>query len=172
MKRTAPRPIYLDHQAATPLDERVLDEMLPYLTSEFGNPSSSHAYGRAAARAIGAARRQVADLIGATGEREVVFTSGGTESDNLALQGTFTARRDADPRRTRLLVSTVEHHAVLDCVDFLAAHEGAKVTWLEADGSGGWTELTLATVDDTATLAPTPPTLREGLLKLTGGVDA
>jgi cysteine desulfurase len=66
----------------------------------------------------------------------VLFTSGGTESDNLAVKGTFWARRDADPRRVRLLVSAVEHHAVLDCVDYLEAHEGAKVTWLEVDSVG------------------------------------
>jgi cysteine desulfurase len=67
---------------------------------------------------------------------EVVFTSGGTESDNLAVQGTYAARRDADPRRVRLLVSSVEHHAVLDCAEFLTAHEGAKVTLLPVDAQG------------------------------------
>jgi cysteine desulfurase len=66
----------------------------------------------------------------------VLFTSGGTESDNLAIKGTFWARRDADHRRVRILVSMVEHHAVIDCVDFLEAHEGAKVTWLEVDHLG------------------------------------
>jgi cysteine desulfurase len=65
-----------------------------------------------------------------------VFTSGGTESDNLAVQGTYAARRDADPRRVRVLAGSVEHHAVLDCVDFLAAHEGAKVNLLDSDGQG------------------------------------
>src|SRR6476619_3023494 len=83
-----------------------------------GNPSSLHRTGRAARRA------------------EVVFTSGGTESDNLAVKGTYWARRDLDPARVRLLVGATEHHAVLDCVDFLVAHEGAKVTWLECTADG------------------------------------
>ncbi|MFE3935250.1 aminotransferase class V-fold PLP-dependent enzyme, partial [Streptomyces goshikiensis] len=68
------RPIYLDHQATTPLDPRVLDEMLPYLTTEYGNPNSAHAYGRAAAKAVATARRQVADLVGAKNPVELVFT--------------------------------------------------------------------------------------------------
>ena len=78
------RPIYLDYQATTPVDPRVVEAMLPYLTSEFGNPSSSHAYGRAAADAIETARGQVAALIGAHPD-EIVFTSSGTESNHLAL---------------------------------------------------------------------------------------
>ena len=66
----------------------------------------------------------------------MVFTGGGTESDNLAVKGIFWARRDADPRRRRVLVSAVEHHAVLDAVEWLADHEGAEVTWLPVDGDG------------------------------------
>ncbi len=100
-----------------------------------GNASSLHTSGRLARRVVEESREAIAHAIGCR-PSEVVFTSGGTESDNLAVQGTYAARRDADPRRTRLLVSTVEHHAVLDCVDFLAAHEGAKVTWLESDELG------------------------------------
>ena len=100
-----------------------------------GNASSLHTSGRQARRVVEESRETIAKALGAR-PSEVLFTSGGTESDNLALKGTFWARRDADPRRVRLLVSAVEHHAVLDCVDFLVAHEGAKVTWLEVDALG------------------------------------
>ncbi len=100
-----------------------------------GNASSLHTSGRVGRRIVEESRETIAQALGAR-PSEVLFTSGGTESDNLAVKGTFLARRDADPRRVRLLVSTVEHHAVLDCVDFLEAHEGAKVTWLEVDDVG------------------------------------
>jgi cysteine desulfurase len=100
-----------------------------------GNPSSLHTSGRSARRVVEESREEIANAVGCR-PSEIVFTSGGTESDNLAVKGTFWARRDADPRRVRLLVSSFEHHAVLDCVDFLVAHEGAKVTWLDCDVSG------------------------------------
>ena len=100
-----------------------------------GNASSLHTSGRQARRSVEESREAIARALGAR-PSEVLFTSGGTESDNLALKGTFWARRDADHRRVRLLVSSVEHHAVLDCVDFLVAHEGAKVTWLDVDELG------------------------------------
>ncbi len=100
-----------------------------------GNPSSLHRTGREARRAVEESREKIARALGAR-PSEVVFTSGGTESDNLAVKGTFWARRDADPARVRLLVGATEHHAVLDCVDFLVAHEGAKVTWLECTAEG------------------------------------
>lgn len=100
-----------------------------------GNPSSLHRVGRAARRTVEESRERIAAAIGAR-PSEVIFTSGGTESDNLALKGTYWARRDADPGRTRLIVASTEHHAVLDCVDFLVAHEGAKVTLLECGMDG------------------------------------
>ena len=100
-----------------------------------GNPSSLHRTGRAARRAVEESREKIARSLGAR-PSEVIFTSGGTESDNLAVKGTYLARRDRDPGRVRLLVSATEHHAVLDCVDFLVAHEGAKVTWLECTPEG------------------------------------
>ncbi|WP_414713744.1 cysteine desulfurase family protein [Segeticoccus sp.] len=100
-----------------------------------GNASSLHGSGRAARRVVEESREQIAGALGAR-PSEVVFTSGGTESDNLALQGAFRARRAADPRRTRLLVSTVEHHAVLDTVEHLVRDEGARVSWLEVDPEG------------------------------------
>ncbi|KRB48510.1 cysteine desulfurase [Terrabacter sp. Root181] len=100
-----------------------------------GNASSLHRTGRAARRAVEESREKIARCLGAR-PSEVVFTSGGTESDNLAVKGTYWARRDRDPARVRLLVGATEHHAVLDCVDFLVAHEGAKVTWLECTPDG------------------------------------
>jgi len=100
-----------------------------------GNASSLHTSGRSARRVVEESREAIAKAVGAR-PSEIVFTGGGTESDNLAIKGTFWARRDADPRRVRLLVSSIEHHAVLDCVDFLVAHEGAKVTWLDCDALG------------------------------------
>ena len=100
-----------------------------------GNASSLHRTGRAARRAVEESREKIARCFGAR-PSEVVFTSGGTESDNLAVKGTYWARRDRDPARVRLLVGATEHHAVLDCVDFLVAHEGAKVTWLECTPDG------------------------------------
>jgi cysteine desulfurase len=127
-------PAYLDHAATTP----VLPEVIEAMTSEMavvGNPSSLHTSGRRARRVVEESRESIALALGAR-PSEVLFTSGGTESDNLAVKGLFHARRDADPRRVRLLVSAVEHHAVLDCVDFLVAHEGAVVTWLGVDSQG------------------------------------
>jgi cysteine desulfurase len=144
---------YLDHAATTPVRPAALEAMTEQL-ARTGNASSLHTSGRLARRVVEESRESIAQAIGCR-PSEVVFTSGGTESDNLAVQGTSTARRDADPRRTRLLVSTVEHHAVLDAVDFLAAHEGAKVTWLEADALGRVTPDTVrrALAEDPASAA-------------------
>ncbi|MDT7572746.1 MAG: cysteine desulfurase [Actinomycetota bacterium] len=100
-----------------------------------GNPSSLHTAGRRARRVVEESRESLARSLGAR-PSEVVFTGGGTESDNLAVKGMFFARRSADPRRTRILASAVEHHAVLDAVEWLVAHEGAQVTWLEVDEVG------------------------------------
>lgn len=102
---------------------------------QLGNASSLHTSGRAARRVVEESRERLAQAVDCR-PSEIVFTSGGTESDNLAMLGTFAARRDGDPRRNRIIVSPVEHHAVLDCVDHLAAHEGAKVTWLPCDSLG------------------------------------
>src|SRR6478672_3008100 len=100
-----------------------------------GNASSLHTSGRLARRVVEESRERIARALGAR-PSEVVFTSGGTESDNLAVAGTWTARRDADPVRIRIVASAIEHHAVLDCVDHLVSHEGAKVSWVEPDASG------------------------------------
>lgn len=101
-----------------------------------GNASSLHTSGRTARRRIEESRELIADKLGAR-PSEVIFTAGGTESDNLAVKGIYRARRDADPRRVRIISSQVEHHAVLDSVDWLVEHEGAQVSWLPtaADGS-------------------------------------
>ena len=116
----------------------MLPEAIEAMTAQMatiGNASSLHTSGRVGRRVVEESREMIAQALGAR-PSEVLFTSGGTESDNLAIKGTFWARRDADPRQVRLLVSTVEHHAVMDCVDFLEAHEGAKVSWLEVDHLG------------------------------------
>jgi cysteine desulfurase len=116
----------------------MLPEAIEAMTAQMaivGNASSLHTSGRRGRQVVEESREAIAQSMGAR-PSEVLFTSGGTESDNLAIKGTFWARRDADPRRVRILVSVVEHHAVLDCVDFLEAHDGAKITWLEVDRVG------------------------------------
>ena len=125
---------YLDHAATSPLRPEALAAMTEAL-GHTGNASSLHASGRAARRVVEESRESVAAALGAR-PSEVVFTSGGTESDNLAVQGLFRARRAADPGRRTILCGTVEHHAVLDAVRWLAAYEGARVGWLEVDAVG------------------------------------
>jgi cysteine desulfurase len=125
---------YLDHAATTPMLPEALDAYV--LTArELGNASSLHAPGRCARRRVEEARERIAAALGAR-PSEVIFTGGGTEADNLAVKGIFWARRAADPRRTRVVASQIEHHAVLDTVEWLADHEGADVTWLPVDGTG------------------------------------
>jgi cysteine desulfurase len=124
-------PIYLDYQATTPLDPRVLDVMLPFLTSEFGNPSSvQHRFGLETAEAVERARRQLATVLGAD-PREVVFTSGATEANNLALKGLAAA----SPQRRRLVAVATEHRAVLRPLEALAA-VGFEVVLLQVDHDG------------------------------------
>lgn len=126
------RPIYLDHHATTPLDPRVLDAMQPYLGDDFGNASSrTHAYGWRAEAAVDDARERLAAAIGARGPSEVVFTSGTTESDNLALFGVLRASRT----RRGLAVSAIEHPAVLDPARALE-REGVALTVLPVDAQG------------------------------------
>jgi cysteine desulfurase len=139
---TPPEPVYLDHAATTP----VLPEVLAAMTEQLGrvgNASSLHASGRSARRAAEQARERIAEALGAR-PSEVLFTGGGTESDNLAVKGLFWARRQADPRRRRIVVSPAEHHAVLDSVEWLAEHEDAEVTWLPVEPSGRITPRALA----------------------------
>ncbi|MDF3289288.1 cysteine desulfurase family protein [Streptomyces silvisoli] len=125
---------YLDHAATTPMLPEAVQAMTEQLTST-GNASSLHAAGRRARRMVEESREALAAALGAR-PSEVVFTGGGTESDNLAVKGLYWARRAADPRRTRVLASPVEHHAVLDAVHWLADHEGARIDWLPVDGHG------------------------------------
>jgi cysteine desulfurase len=125
---------YLDHAATTPIHPRAAEALAAQLAVP-GNASSLHAAGRRAQRVVEESGESVAAAFGAR-PSEVVFTSGGTESDNLAVKGIFWARRAADPRRTRVLASAVEHHAVMDSAEWLAATEGARVTWLPVDASG------------------------------------
>ncbi|WP_069885212.1 cysteine desulfurase family protein [Streptomyces luteocolor] len=125
---------YLDHAATTPM----LPEAIAAMTAQIavtGNASSLHAAGRRARRTVEEARENLAESLGAR-PSETVFTSGGTEADNLAVKGLYWARRDADPARTRVLASPVEHHAVLDAVDWLGEHEGATVEYLPVDAYG------------------------------------
>src|SRR5580698_1770906 len=116
------KPVYLDHNATTPVDPVVLKAMLPYLGDEFGNPSSAHALGRRARDAIEAARAEVAGLIGA-GADEILFTSGGTESNNIAIRGTVLANRT----RSAIVTTAIEHPATEACCAFLQS-QGQKVT--------------------------------------------
>jgi cysteine desulfurase len=130
-----PLSVYLDHAATTPMHPAAIEAMTAVLGT-VGNASSLHSAGRAARRRIEESRETVAAKLGAR-PSEVVFTAGGTDSDNLAVKGIYWARRDADSRRRRIVTTAVEHHAVLDSVNWLAEHEGAEVTWLStaADGS-------------------------------------
>ncbi|MEU9197375.1 cysteine desulfurase family protein [Streptomyces hundungensis] len=125
---------YLDHAATTPMLPEAVQAMTAQLTAT-GNASSLHAAGRRARRTAEEAREELAESLGAR-PSEVVFTAGGTEADNLAVKGLYWARRDADPRRVRVLASPVEHHAVLDAVHWLAEHEGATVEYLPVDAYG------------------------------------
>ncbi|MGY1720759.1 cysteine desulfurase family protein [Blastococcus sp. SYSU DS0552] len=139
---TYSEPVYLDHAATTPMLPEVLAAMTEQL-GRVGNASSLHASGRAARRAAEQARERLAEALGAR-PSEVLFTGGGTESDNLAIKGLFWARREADSRRRRIVVSPAEHHAVLDSVEWLAKHEGAEVTWLPVEPTGRVTPQALA----------------------------
>jgi cysteine desulfurase len=127
--------IYLDHNATTPLDPRVLDAMLPVLRERFGNPSSLHWFGQQARAAVDTAREQVAALIGAS-PGEIVFTGSGTEADNMALRGAAAAARE--PRR-KVVYSMIEHHAVMNTAKALA-EEGVPVESVRV-GADGWLDL-------------------------------
>jgi len=125
---------YLDHAATTPMLPAAVEAMTRQLV-KVGNASSLHRAGRAARRVVEESREMVAQSLGAR-PSEVVFTSGGTEADNMAVKGIFWSRRAADPRRVRILAGAVEHHAVLDCVDWLALHDGAEPVFLDVDVLG------------------------------------
>jgi cysteine desulfurase len=137
---------YLDHAATTPMLAEALDA---YTTAarDVGNPSSLHAAGRCARRIVEESRERIAAALNAR-PSEVIFTSGGTESDNLATKGIFWAQRAVSLNRNRVIASAVEHHAVLDSVDWLATHEGATVDLLPVDERGRVDPVTLATLLD------------------------
>ncbi|MGW5384529.1 cysteine desulfurase family protein [Nocardia sp. NPDC003963] len=129
-----PTTVYLDHAATTPMLPVAIEAMNAAFAL-VGNASSLHGSGRAARRRLEESRESIAADLGAR-PSEVILTSGGTESDNLAVKGLYWARRDADPRCNRILAGATEHHAVLDAVEWLERHEGARVTWLPVDADG------------------------------------
>jgi cysteine desulfurase len=142
-----PAIVYLDHAATTPL----LPESLTAMTEELvrlGNPSSLHNPGRRARRVVEESRELIAEAYRAR-PSEVIFTSGGTEADNLAVKGLFWSRRAEDPIRRRVLATAIEHHAVLDSVQWLASHEAAEPDWLPVDGCGRLTPAALRAAIET-----------------------
>ena len=123
------RQVYLDHNASTPVHPEVVEAMLPYFSERFGNPSSVHGFGREAREGLETAREQVAHFL-RVGKEEIVFTSGGTESDNMAVKGVAMARG-----RGHIITSRIEHHAVLRAVETLET-QGFAATYLDVDGYG------------------------------------
>ncbi|TDO52633.1 cysteine desulfurase [Kribbella sp. VKM Ac-2527] len=134
MTSNSRRTVYLDHAATTPMLPVAIEVMTQHL-ARTGNASSLHGSGRAARRTVEESRETIAAALNAQ-PSEVVFTSGGTEADNLALKGLWWARLKEDPRRRRILLSGVEHHAVLDPAIWLGQHEGAEIEWLPVDELG------------------------------------
>ncbi|WP_081528959.1 cysteine desulfurase family protein [Mycolicibacterium vaccae] len=128
------QPVYLDHAATTPMRPVAVEAMTAAMAT-VGNAASLHGSGRLARRRLEESRETMAHLLGAR-PSEVIFTAGGTESDNLAIKGIYWARRGASPQRRRIVTTPVEHHAVLDAVQWLVDHEDAEVTWLPVDRYG------------------------------------
>src|SRR5476651_2659514 len=125
-------PIYMDDHATTPMDPRVLEAMIPYFTGKFGNAASrNHAFGWAAEEAVDYAREQVAKLIGAN-EKEIIFTSGATESDNLAIKGVFEMYKE---KGNHIITTVTEHKAILDACKHVEKL-GGKVTYLPVKEDG------------------------------------
>lgn len=125
------RKVYLDYSATTPVKKEVLETMLPYFSEEFGNPSSLYEIGAEVKKALGKARKQVAELINAD-EKEIFFTSGGTESDNWAILGVADTKK---AKGKHIITTKVEHHAVLHTCEFLEKH-GYEITYLDIDSNG------------------------------------
>lgn len=126
------RRVYMDHTAGMPVDQRILEAMLPYFTQNYGNPSSIHSFGNEARRAIDEARSKVAELIGAEKREEIVFTSGGTESNNLAIKGVAYRNKD---KGNHIITSSIEHMSVINTCKHLSK-QGFKVTYLPVDKYG------------------------------------
>ncbi|HAG57818.1 MAG TPA: cysteine desulfurase [Arthrobacter bacterium] len=137
--------IFLDAAATTPVRREVLEAMWPYLSGEFGNPSSHHTLGEAAASALAGARAAVAMVLGCR-PGEITFTSGGTEADNLAVKGIALARQAADPALNRMVISAVEHPAVEESALYLERFHGFTVDVVPVDGTGRVTPEALAAV--------------------------
>jgi cysteine desulfurase len=123
--------IYLDHAATSPMDDRVLEKMIPHFSGNFGNPSSIHSFGRESRKWVDEARAHIAAEIGAA-EQEIIFTSGGTEADNLAIMGTALARKN---QGKHIITTKIEHHAVLHTCEKLE-EDGFEVTYLDVDQNG------------------------------------
>ena len=126
--------VYLDHAATTDILPAAIDAMVQQMRTG-GNPSSLHAIGREARAAVEYARERIAQAIGCDAA-EVIFTSGGTEADNLAVKGMYWKRHSADPARRRILVSSIEHHAVEETCEWLETHQGAVIEWIPVDAQG------------------------------------
>ncbi len=124
--------VYLDNSATTALDKKVLEEMIPYFTDTFGNPSSLHNYGRKALKAVDESREKIAKCIGAK-PNEIYFTSGGSESDNWALKGVVKASKQ---KKKHIITSSIEHPAIMDTLAYLEEKEGVEVTYLPVDKDG------------------------------------
>jgi cysteine desulfurase len=127
-----PNRIYLDHSATTPVDPRVVASMVPYFSGQFGNASAAHGFGQEASASTERARQQVLHLVNAAHRDEIVFTSGGTESNNLAVKGVAFAN---EHRGKRILVSKIEHPSVLSCVEWLVTR-GFDIVYLDVDRYG------------------------------------
>ncbi len=132
MEQIPNRQVYMDHAATTPVDEQVLEAMLPYFTTQFGNPSSLYNLAQESRRAVDQARDTVAQILGAR-PSEIIFTGGGTESDNIAVRGTASALRQ---NGNHIITSAIEHHAVLHACHALEDQGGFEVTYLTVDSSG------------------------------------
>ena len=126
-----PRKVYLDNSATTQVDKRVLEATMPYFSETYGNPNSLHGWGRDAKKGIDKARQQVAELIGAE-SKEIIFTGGGSEADNLAIKGTAWALKD---KGRHIITSSIEHHAIIDTVKWLGKN-GYEYTMLPVDETG------------------------------------
>src|SRR5579859_2332664 len=128
------RLIYLDHAATTPTDPRVVEAMLPYFTEDYGNPSSTHRFGRQAESAIEAARSSIARILNCS-PKEIIFTSCGSESDNLALRGAvLAAQKDQKlAQRNTIVTAHTEHHAVSNTAAQLAEYTDVSIDWLPVD---------------------------------------
>ncbi len=154
MEGLPPRPeqgIYFDNNATTAVAPEVVEKMIPFLTEHYGNPSSMHSFGSRAGAAVDEARSRVVDLVGAEFSNEIVFTGGGSESDNLAIVGTL----HAYPRKKHLITTAVEHPAVLGLCRDLEKRHGFEVTYLKVDRQGhlDLDELRDSLRDDTAVVS-------------------